>query len=169
MWWKYWWLDSLIFFKFTIVIRLNFLYFLYAVSCYSLFPLLFEAGEYPIKVTLLLLHCILMWFGFSALFPEATITNSKKHPPKKNNERNSDRNLINTFEKGKLDIGWIRKSYLVGLVAVEIWGQFLHPLILENKLPFLPLMLVSIYSAFGMIYSWIWQLKWIVLSSSWFS
>ncbi|CAO2835233.1 unnamed protein product [Amaranthus hypochondriacus] len=139
-------------------------YFLLSiVSCYSLFPLLFEAREYPIKVTLLLLHCILLWFGFSAFFTEGTITNSKKHSPKKNSDRGLDRDLS---DKGKLDIGWIRRSYLVGLVAVEIWGQFLHPLILENKLPFLPLMLVSIYSAFGMIYSWIWQLKWIVLSSS---
>ncbi|KAF2291979.1 hypothetical protein GH714_000002 [Hevea brasiliensis] len=42
-------------------------YFLLAiVSCYSLFPLLYEAQEYPIKVLLLLLHSILMWHSFSA-------------------------------------------------------------------------------------------------------
>ncbi|XP_021756442.1 probable dolichyl pyrophosphate Glc1Man9GlcNAc2 alpha-1,3-glucosyltransferase [Chenopodium quinoa] len=133
------------------------------VSCYSLFPLLFEAREYPIKVTLLLLHCILMWFGFS-IFSEVTTTNSKKDLQKKNDELRTEENL-GISEKGGFGIGWIYKSYLIGIVAVEIWGQFLHPYILGNKLPFLPLMLVSVYSALGIMYSWIWQLKWIILYS----
>ncbi|KNA24082.1 hypothetical protein SOVF_018370 isoform A [Spinacia oleracea] len=137
-------------------------YFLLSiVSCYSLFPLLFETREYPIKVTLLLLHCVLMWFGFSSYFSGETTTNSNKHLQKKNYEDISD--------KGKLGVGvgvgWLCKSYLLGLVAVEIWGQFLHTLFFGNKLPFLPLMLVSVYSALGIMYSWIWQLKWIILSS----
>ena len=59
-------------------------------------------------------------------------------------------------------IGWFGKSYLMGIVVVDICGQFLHPVVLGNKLPFLPLMMISIYSGFGMMYSWIWQLKWII-------
>ncbi|KAL2514044.1 putative dolichyl pyrophosphate Glc1Man9GlcNAc2 alpha-1 [Forsythia ovata] len=46
-------------------------FFLSIVSCYSLFPLLFEAQEYPIKVSLLLLHAVLMWFGFSSHFSKS--------------------------------------------------------------------------------------------------
>ncbi|XP_010691987.2 probable dolichyl pyrophosphate Glc1Man9GlcNAc2 alpha-1,3-glucosyltransferase [Beta vulgaris subsp. vulgaris] len=138
-------------------------YFLLSVvACYSLFPLLFEVQEYPIKVTLLLLHCVLMWYGFSSFF-SGTTTTSKNHLQKKNDDLRSDENLTSISEKGRLDVGWVCKSYLLGFLAVELWGQFLHPLILRDELPFLPLLLVSVYSAFGIMYSWIWQLKWIVL------
>lgn len=106
-----------------------------------------------------------MWFGFSSFFSGLASTNSKRNLQKKNDEVRFDENVVSISEKGRIDVGWICKSYLLGLVAVEIWGQFLHPYILGNKLPFLPLMLVSVYSAFGIMYSWIWQLKWILLSS----
>ncbi|KAK4267914.1 hypothetical protein QN277_024634 [Acacia crassicarpa] len=124
-------------------------YFLLSiVSCYSLFPLLFEAQEYPIKVLLLLLHSILMWLGFSAQFSDDNDTETSRTPA----------------EKRVCLIGSTGKCYLAGLVVVEIWGQFLHPLFLGDKLPFLPLMLISIYCAFGIMYSWIWQLQSIVKS-----
>ncbi|KAI3758504.1 hypothetical protein L6452_06069 [Arctium lappa] len=115
------------------------------VSSYSLFPLLYEAQEYPIKVVLLLLHIALMWYGFSSQFSER-------------------------IESGKstasvsIVTGWMEKSYLLGFVVVEIWGQFLHPFLLGDKLPFLPLMMMSFYCALGMMYSWIWQLRCIVRS-----
>lgn len=122
-----------------------------AVSCYSLFPLLFEAQEYPIKVVLLLLHAVLMLFGFCARFPGASSTTEAavKGRDKKSESR-------------AFHVGWIGKSYLVGLVVVEIWGQFLHPIIFGDGLPFLPLMMISIYCALGMLYSWAWQLTQIV-------
>ncbi|CAH1414516.1 unnamed protein product [Lactuca virosa] len=107
------------------------------VSIYSLFPLLYEAQEYPVKVILLLLYVAIMWFGFSSTFSE---------------------------KKDGVVSGWIEKSYMVGFVVVEIWGQFLHPLILGDRFPFLPLMLISFYCALGMMYSWIWQLKSIIRS-----
>lgn len=107
------------------------------VSIYSLFPLLYEAQEYPVKVLLLLLHVALMWLGFSSIF---------------------DR------KDGGVVSGWIEKSYMVGFVVVEVWGQFLHPLIFGDRLPFLPLMLISFYCALGMMYSWIWQLRYIIRS-----
>ncbi|XP_020240534.1 probable dolichyl pyrophosphate Glc1Man9GlcNAc2 alpha-1,3-glucosyltransferase [Cajanus cajan] len=122
-------------------------YFLLSiVSCYSIFPLLFEAQEYPIKVLLLLLHSILMWSGFSAQFYDGTEGNSGA-----------------TMKKGFV-IGWVERIYLIGLVVIEIWGQILHPLLLGDKFAFAPLMLISIYCAFGIMYSWIWQLVYIVKS-----
>ncbi|CAM8897127.1 unnamed protein product [Rhodiola kirilowii] len=127
------------------------------VSCYSLFPLLFEAQEYPIKVLLLLLHSLLMWIGFSTLFPES----AERKKPTSTNKGDSK----SATKKRDFDIGCVWKVYLLGLLAVEVWGQFLHPYIFKDKLPFLPLMMVSIYSTFGMMYSWIWQLKQIIKSS----
>ncbi|KAK1307108.1 putative dolichyl pyrophosphate Glc1Man9GlcNAc2 alpha-1,3-glucosyltransferase [Acorus calamus] len=115
------------------------------VSCYSLFPLLFESQEYPIKVLLLVTHSTLMWMGFNSL-----------HFRKETNLKRSDENRL---------IGWVGMMYLLGMLIVEIWGQFLHPFILGDRLPFLPLMLVSVYCAIGMMYSWIWQLRWIIKSN----
>ncbi|GAB2270836.1 hypothetical protein Dimus_005702 [Dionaea muscipula] len=138
-------------------------YFLLStVSCYSLFPLLFEAREYPVKVLLLLLHSMLMWYGFSSLFPGM----KKPHAytsEKKIRKLRYERSSVSVSEKGKFCVGWIGKTYLLGLVVVEVWGQFLRPVLLGDRLPFLPLMLISIYCALGMMYSWIWQLKIIIL------
>lgn len=136
-------------------------YFLLStVGCYSLFPLLFEAQEYPIKLTLLLLHCLLMWYGFSSLFSEVALPkspNSDEYLEKKTAE------LISDEETG-LEIGWIGWCYLLGLAAIEVCSQFLHPLILGDKFPFLPLMSISVYCAFGITYSWLWQLRCIIKS-----
>ncbi|XP_004229713.1 dolichyl pyrophosphate Glc1Man9GlcNAc2 alpha-1,3-glucosyltransferase isoform X1 [Solanum lycopersicum] len=123
-------------------------FYLSIVSCYSLFPLLFEAQEYPIKVLLLLLHATLMWIGFSSHF---TTTNRKAAESEQTR-----------YNKTSFIVGWFGKLYLLGLVAVEIYGQFVHPIIFAERLPFLPLMMISIYCAFGMMYSWIWQLRQIV-------
>lgn len=120
-----------------------------AVSIYSLFPLLYEAQEYPIKVVLLLLHVALMWFGFSSQFFETS---------------ESDERTVTVSKNGGLVTRWLEKVYLIGFVGVEVWGQFLHPLILGDRLPFLPLMLISFYCALGMMYSWIWQLRCIIRS-----
>ncbi|XP_047175093.1 probable dolichyl pyrophosphate Glc1Man9GlcNAc2 alpha-1,3-glucosyltransferase isoform X2 [Vigna umbellata] len=137
-------------------------YFLLSiVSCYSNFPLLFEAQEYPIKVLLLLLHSILMWSGFSAQFyvGAETATAPSTNLKKKAEEFGSEDSWGETVKKKKgFVIGWSERIYLIGLVVVEIWGQILHPLILGDKFAFAPLMLISIYCAFGIMYSWIWQL-----------
>jgi len=142
-----------------------FLYAVCAVSCYSLFPLLFEAREYPIKVLLLLLHAILMWSGFSAQFYDRAETRvSIAHTKKNAGQFESKGSLSADTRNNGFVIVLIEKIYLVGLVFVEIWGQFLHPLLLGDKLAFLPLMLISVYCALGIMYSWIWQLRSIVKS-----
>ncbi|KAK4744249.1 hypothetical protein SAY87_010561 [Trapa incisa] len=131
-------------------------YFLLSiVSCYSLFPLLFERQEYPIRVLLLLLHSLLMWLGFSYLYRktelcEATVAANKLGGPHK------------ASSSGEFKICSMTRIYLFGLVIIELYGQFLHPYLLGNDLPFLPLMMISTYCALGMTYSWIWQLRQII-------
>jgi alpha-1,3-glucosyltransferase len=114
--------------------------FLSTVSTYSLFPLLFEAQEYPIKVTLLLLYALVMWLEFSEFFHTEEAAEEAK-------------SLVG---------GGLERFYLAGLVVVEIYGQCLHPLWLGSSLPFLPLMLTSVYCAVGMVYFWLGQLRLIV-------
>lgn len=133
------------------------------VSCYSLFPLLYEAQEYPIKVLFLLLHSAFMWFGFSSHFSQITAAKARTPGQKRVGKFGlKESSGIVTNSEGFV-IGWIGKIYLMGLLVVEIWGQFLHPVLLSNRLPFLPLMVVSIYCALGMMYSWIWQLRRIII------
>ncbi|KAM0934202.1 putative dolichyl-P-Glc:Glc(1)Man(9)GlcNAc(2)-PP-dolichol alpha-1,3-glucosyltransferase [Dioscorea sansibarensis] len=123
-------------------------YFLLSiVSCYSMFPLLFEPQEYPIKVLLLVIHAILMWIGFSTYFSQRT------------NSKETKGNDPKDHCKGSELVGCVGICYLSGLVLIEIWGQFLHPYMLGNRLPFLRLMLISVYCALGMMYSWAWQLR----------
>lgn len=138
-------------------------YFLLSiVSCYSLFPLLFEAQEYPIKVLLLLLHSSLMWLGFSSHFSQIA-ANPRALGQKKGGMLGLKGSSGIVIHNEEFVIGWIEKSYLLGLLVVETWGQFLHPVLFGDRLPFLPLMIVSMYCALGMIYSWIWQLRKIII------
>ncbi|KAL2491344.1 putative dolichyl pyrophosphate Glc1Man9GlcNAc2 alpha-1 [Abeliophyllum distichum] len=100
-------------------------FFLSIVSCYSLFPLLFEAQEYPIKVSLLLLHAVLMWFGFSSHFSKSKAGKASSSVLRKDDKFKSP----NADGDVKFVLGWYGKAYLLGLFVVEIWGQFLHPII----------------------------------------
>jgi len=136
-----------------------------AVSCYSLFPLLYEAQEYPIKVLLLLLHSVLMWQSFSALFTKDATAKAVVSAKKTDRQVGLKGSSSDVVEKGGFHIGWIGRCYLSGLLVVEIWGQFLHPYLLGDKLPFVPLLLISIYCALEIMYSWIWQLRQIMVST----
>ncbi|CAN6486854.1 unnamed protein product [Victoria cruziana] len=130
-------------------------YFLLStVSCYSLFPLLYEGREYPVKVMLLLTHVAILWSGLSQHF--STISTC---------EGGKDKKRSSVSWQGTGLFTWPIKIYLSGLLVIETWGQFVHPYILGDKMPFLPLMLLSIYCAIGMLYSWIFQLGRIIRCS----
>ncbi|CAN1844389.1 Probable dolichyl pyrophosphate Glc1Man9GlcNAc2 alpha-1,3-glucosyltransferase [Linum perenne] len=129
-------------------------YFLLSIAtCYSLFPLLYEPQEYAIKAVLLLLHCMLMWVGFSAKFGKADAAKKKSAiiSVKKSSGKEE--------EEEEFVIGVGTKCYVMGIVAVETWGQLLHHYFLGEKLPFLPLLSISIYCGIVVMYSWMWQLK----------
>ncbi|RVW20179.1 putative dolichyl pyrophosphate Glc1Man9GlcNAc2 alpha-1,3-glucosyltransferase [Vitis vinifera] len=115
-------------------------YFLLSiVSSYSLFPLLFEAQEYPIKVLLLLLHSIVMWLAFSAHSTKNGVINATAPANKGSDKLEVKGSSRAATKKGDFVIGWIGKIYLLGLLVVEIWGQFLHPYLLGSRFPFVPL------------------------------
>ncbi|KAM9846223.1 dolichyl pyrophosphate Glc1Man9GlcNAc2 alpha-1,3-glucosyltransferase [Aulostomus maculatus] len=94
---------------------------------YSLFPLLFTPAELPIKVALMLMFTI---FSFTAL--------RKLH--------SGQRALLHPLEV----------SYLLGLVAVAIACELIFPLSpWQQKLPFLPLLVTSVYCSLGVCYSFL--------------
>ena len=54
-------------------------------------------------------------------------------------------------ERGSGGVGlWLHERYyLVGFVPLEAFVSFFHPLLLAPRLPFLPLLAISVYSAVG--------------------
>lgn len=124
------------------------------VSTYSLFPLLFGTKEYPIKVMLLLVYALIMWLSFSEL-QESDTKESNREPTAKSQKASplgskprTSPQLLRPFEI----------AYLGGLLMIEAYVQGVHPLLFKNSLPFLPLMLTSVYCSLGMLYFWAGQL-----------
>ncbi|XP_057860948.1 probable dolichyl pyrophosphate Glc1Man9GlcNAc2 alpha-1,3-glucosyltransferase [Cryptomeria japonica] len=139
--------------------------FLSIVSCYSMFPLLYEDKEYPVKVVLLTLQGVVMCRSF---YLHLNKENTREHKasdlsPSKDGPVSQSglvakfctKDILRNIELS----GKIGQSYLWGLIIIEIWDHFLHPYLLNDKFPFLPLMIRSVYCAVGMFYSWIFQLS----------
>lgn len=105
----------------------------------SLFPLLFQAQESPIKVCLMLMFTI---FSFYSLCLVHCGESSKDYT---------------TTELFTLPIvTWYEACYLYGLLVLEFYCTAVHPLtVLATKLPFLPLMLTSVYCAVGVVWAWL--------------
>lgn len=98
-----------------------------------------------------------MWLGFSSLYNqrelgEETVAAKKVEAPHE------------AMMSQEFKICLLARIYLFGLVIVELYGQILHPYLLRNELPFVPLMMTSTYCAVGIMYSWIWQLRQIIRS-----
>ena len=61
----------------------------------------------------------------------------------------------------------MEKIYLGGLVALEAYCIGLHPVVFGAKLPFLPLLLMSVYSALGVMYIWLCMAsQWLPISAA---
>lgn len=94
---------------------------------YSLFPLLFTAPELPIKILLMLVFTI---YSISS--------------------------LKTLFRKEKPLFNWMETVYLLGLGPLEAFCEFVFPFTSwKLKLPFLPLLLTSVYCALGITYAWL--------------
>lgn len=100
--------------------------FLSLVGHYSLFPLLYPKELTVIKTFLYITYAAFSICGFKKLF-------NAKH-------------IFNNFEK----------LYLFGFVLLYFYENLIHTLIkFDEKLPYLPLMLTSVYCSFGIILFWL--------------
>jgi alpha-1,3-glucosyltransferase len=144
-----------------------------AVAHYSLFPLLFQPREYPIKVLLLALYCLGIWACLQDHFTGAsngstiserleeaqTGSSQASTSPGKKGGAKEAAVASSRSEDGKAQrkgmLSWLERWYLLGLVLVELYASWLHAVLLGSTLPFLPLMLVSTYCAVGIGYAWL--------------
>lgn len=94
---------------------------------FSLFPLLFTPPELPIKILLMLLFTVYSFSSLKSLFRR-------------------ERPLLN----------WLETIYLVQLVPLEIFCEFIFPLTpWKRHFPFIPLLMTSVYCALGVTYAWL--------------
>ena len=70
----------------------------------------------------------------------------------------SQKSYFSTFIKTKLSylIDIAEYMYVYGFIILQFFTGIVHQIIYGNKqYPFLPLLITSIYCAFGVMYSWI--------------
>ncbi|CAM6088201.1 unnamed protein product [Calypogeia fissa] len=148
--------------------------FLSTVSYYSLFPLLFETREYPIKVFLLVLYTFGMNIYHSHYFKIQRFLNASEvreeglaSQPGVEAKRNLKVSGGTQAIEGEMSQGSVvrtlRRLYVWNLVLVEIYGQCVHTFVFGSRLPFLPLLLISTYCALGFLYAWARHLRMLIL------
>lgn len=93
----------------------------------SLFPLLFTPQELPIKILLMAIFSVFSFSSLNALFRK-------------------EGKLLNRSEA----------LYVYSLIPLELLCEVIYPLTpWQQHLPFIPLLLTSVYCALGIVYSWI--------------
>ncbi|KAK9728894.1 glycosyl transferase [Basidiobolus ranarum] len=113
----------------------HFLMILSITGYFSLFPLLIEVPETPIKLILFTL-----WSSIILGLAWRRRTNK-------------------SFQ-------WIEWSYLLGSFGIQLYTSVLHSILFDSlKYQFFPLMLISVYSAIGVLYSWL-GFSWVFLTNN---
>lgn len=96
----------------------------------SLFPLLFNAAEFPVKIVYTIFWLILFLMVFDRLAPASS--------------------QARVFLLDRFSLVYIAVS-----IPLIIYCSLIHELIFGQKFEFLPLMFTSSYSAVGVVGSWV--------------
>lgn len=102
--------------------------FLSIVANYSLFPLLFTSELLIIKLSLYLFYTATIWYAVRVI------------------QSNKENRILSWHEV-------IYALGLIGIFSYEVCFQYV--LGLDQKLPFLPLLLTSVYCSIGITYFWL--------------
>ncbi|KAI8997743.1 glycosyltransferase family 57 protein [Pilobolus umbonatus] len=118
--------------------RLRIFVILSTAGIFSLFPLLFQPSETPVKVTLSLLWFTSVIPGFAHKFNRISI-----YP----------RPLTQVLSIWEL-------IYLIGFFILQVYISCIHDMIFGyDRFQFLPLMMTSVYCGIGIMYGWVLLMK----------
>ncbi|XP_073964519.1 ALG6/ALG8 family glucosyltransferase xit [Choristoneura fumiferana] len=110
------------------------------VGHYSLFPLLYPKNLLSIKIFMLLTHCAIAFGNIPTLYE-----------PQKPKHKKPKRSFLRLPMLGPFE-----SLYVYGLIVLCVYENLLHTIWgLDKTLPFLPLMLTSVYCGVGVLYFWI--------------
>eukprot|EP00884_Botryococcus_braunii_P019288 jgi/Botrbrau1/6042/Bobra.0042s0025.2 len=134
--------------------------YLSSLGHYAVTPLLFTRAEYPIKIAVLLAYTIAATQGLRAVVGQKAEDFSTLSSAELASWLASPANvpLVAHGPHGGSVEGLLQPgeaAVLLGIVGVELFS-LLHPLLLGDRLPFLPLMLISVYCAAGLLWAWLW-------------
>lgn len=116
-----------------------------ASGLYGLWPLLYRAEEYLPKALMSLAYIVV---AVQALLPSQPIATSRlKHAE----GPTEDGAMKGPWQRG---FYLLERIYLWGFIPIELYCSFGHGAVLGSRLPFLPLLLTSLYCALGN--SWVW-------------
>lgn len=99
---------------------------------YAVLPLLFEPDEYPLRTLALCTYAL----GFALA---STLVSARARPP-----FSGEGALLASFTR-------MDRAYLLGFAPLELYTSFGHAVLAGTALPFLPLMLTSVYCALGVL------------------
>ncbi|KAJ3062231.1 glycosyl transferase [Podochytrium sp. JEL0797] len=102
----------------------------------SLVQLIFKATETPTKVIVFLLYAFLSAHFLGYLTQDESKSNETAQPV-------------------GLGLGLLETLYVYGLAIVYVYSEFVHEIVFSGRLEFLPLMVVSVYCAVGVVYSFV--------------
>ncbi|KRT82721.1 hypothetical protein AMK59_4664 [Oryctes borbonicus] len=98
---------------------------------YSLFPLLYPSNLLLLKALLIITYCGYTFYSLCKLYP---LRKCERTLP-----------LLNLYES----------IYIIGLIPLFIYENVIHVYLqLNERLPFLPLLMISTYCSIGVIYTW---------------
>ncbi|KAK5577226.1 hypothetical protein RB653_002166 [Dictyostelium firmibasis] len=144
------------------------LYFLLStIGHYSLFPLLFQVEEIPTRILILVTYTLLVYLSYISSSSNNNNNNNNNSNNKNNNNNNNYNNNIKNNNSNNnncsfsLKLYWFEKIYLFGIILLEIFNVFIHPIFLGQveRFSFISLMLTSVYTSIGIIYCYLFTFK----------
>lgn len=144
----------------------------------GIFPLLFKEQEVPVRWLLAVVYYVGCIWGLSCTHQSGTQQQSEAGRSKRQKKQpNAGASAaIAAAAAGKQErvkvlpmmwecCGWLplaHRLYLAGFVVLELYCTLGHKALLGERLPFVPLMLTSVYCALGVSWVWLWMAWWFV-------
>ncbi|GLI63628.1 hypothetical protein VaNZ11_006641, partial [Volvox africanus] len=142
---------------------------------YGLLPLIFRPQEYGTKILVFLSYFVVSMVALGSIHPEMQLDSrgtgvagdsAASHTLLSPSEMQNTTSPLNPSlkrraarspMKGAAVFGRMTKLYLAGFLAVELYVSIVHEAVpaLRRRLPFVPLMLTSVYCSIGVLTVWV--------------
>jgi alpha-1,3-glucosyltransferase len=123
----------------------------------GIFPLLHQLAEIPVRWALALVYYVGSVWAVPAVSAHGAAAAAATASSRRGKPRQETSTLGSWADAGGLLPAWLGtpvKVYLVGLVLLEAYCSMGHEVLLQGRLPFLPLLLTSTYCAVGVSWAW---------------